>query len=173
MIAARSARLRTTWLAGIPVGYAAVGVVVAALLAVAGVLGAQCYRDVQTDRGRTAAVDAANKAAGEMFAYDYNTAAKTLPAAADDLTPNFRREYLSLVNTTIVKGAQEKQVSVHVDVRGSSVVSASSNDVTVLMFLDQTTIDQDNPRAVVLPSRLRMDMRKLGGRWLVNDVTPI
>lgn len=173
MIARLVARLRGFSIVGIPVGYAVVGVAVAALLVPGGVFGWQYYDDVQTDHARTAAVEAANNAAGEMFSYDYNTAAKTLPAASDDLTPSFGRDYLNLVNTTIIKGAQEKQVSVHAEVRGTSVVSASTSDVTVLMFLDLTTIDQDNPQAVVLPSRLRMDMQKHGGRWLVNAVSPI
>jgi len=146
---------------------------VAVLIVVTGLLGWRYYTDRMTDDARTDAVNAAKSAAISMLAYDYNTADATLNKAADNLTGDFKGEFRDLIKTVIIPGAQQKQLTVHIDVRAAAAVDASPDSATVLLFINQSTTDQGSMKAVIGGARVRMRMRKDDGRWLVSSLQPI
>ncbi|WP_255450371.1 h domain protein [Skermania sp. ID1734] len=149
------------------------GIVVVALIVANVLLGLAYMHDRQSEQARTDAVAAASSEAEAMLGYDFNTVDKSLPKAADGLTGDFRGQYMNLVNGTIIPGAKEKQLTVKVSVQGAAVVDARPSDATVLLFLNQVTTSKDSPKAATTGSRVRVQMSKVDGRWLVSNLTPI
>ncbi|MFD1815650.1 h domain protein [Rhodococcus gannanensis] len=153
---------------------AAVAAVVVIALAVAVVILGKGYLDDRaTEQARTDAVAAASDQAAAMLSYDYNEVDQQLAAAADGLTGDFREEYTKLVEGTIAPGAKEKKLTVQATVQAGSVVSATPDDVVVLLFVNQITTSADVPDAATTGSRVRMEMHKDGDRWLTGRLTPV
>ncbi|MFC7447942.1 h domain protein [Rhodococcus daqingensis] len=146
---------------------------VVALTAGVGVLFYQHLQDNRTEQARTDAVAAAGEQAVAMLSYNYNTVDDELAAAADGLTGSFRDDYNTLVAEVIAPGAKEKKLTVQVTVQGGSIVSADPDDAVVLLFLNQITTSADAPDAATTGSRVRMEMRKEGDRWLTSRLTPV
>lgn len=146
---------------------------IVALVVAAALLGYQYWVDRQTEQARTDAVDAAGRQAVAMLSYDFSTVTTELPKAADGLTGDFKEQYAKLIDDAIVPGAKEKQLTVKVTVQGGSVVTASKDRVVTLMFLNQVTTSKDAPQAVTSGSRVRMELHKEDGRWLVSELTPV
>jgi Mce-associated membrane protein len=155
------------------IGYAAAGVLGALFLAGAIFFGLRVHSDHLTDQARSDAPAAAGTQAKAMLSYDYGHAKQQLDAAAGGLTGDFRTVFQNLVDNTLVKGAQEKQITVKADVQAASVETASPDKATVLLFINQFTTSKDNPQAVINPSRVEMQMRKVDGRWLAASMNPV
>ncbi len=165
--AGRSGNLRRLVLAGVA------GLVVVGLIVVVVVLGLDYRNDRAAEQARGDAMDAASRQAVAMLSYDFNSVDTELPKAADGLTGDFRDQYTALIQQAIIPGAKEKQLVVKVDVSAASIVSASPDDATVLLFLDQVTTSKDNPQAVTTGSRIRVLLQHVDGRWKVSQLTPI
>lgn len=156
------------------IAYAAAGVLAIALIVGTVFFGwRHFYTDRLVDQARAQAPTAASRQAAVMLTYDYGSAKAELTKAADGLTGDFRNDYLNLVDKVIAPGAEQKQLTVKVDVRAAAVVTAEPDKATVLVFLNQMTTSKDNAQAVVTPSRVRMDMRKVNGQWLAASLQPI
>lgn len=147
--------------------------VVIGLIVATVILGWQYRSDRQSEQARTDAVDAAGRQAVAMLSYDFGTVQDELPKAADGLTGDFKGEYAKLIDEAIIPGAKEKQLTVKVTVQGGSVVLASKDDATTLLFLNQVTTSKDTPQAVTSGSRVRVELHHEDGRWLVSQLTPV
>lgn len=108
-----------------------------------------------------------------MLAYDHATVDEQVAAASDGLTGDFRDEYTNLMKNVIAPGAKEKSITVQVSVQASSVVSAEADRAVTLLFLNQITTSSVNPEAVSSGSRVRVELEKHDGRWLVSRLTPV
>ncbi|NKY53178.1 h domain protein [Nocardia vermiculata] len=156
-----------------PILIVSAAVLFVAALAVGGFTGFTYWSDQQTENARTDSVDAARRTVQAMFSYDYHTVDKELPKSADNLTPEFRKDYLKLVNEVIAKGAKEKELTVKANTQASGVVTVDRSHAVVLVYLNQITTGKDSPQGAVTPSRVRVSMDKQDGRWLASEVTPI
>ncbi|WKK11741.1 twin-arginine translocation pathway signal [Rhodococcus ruber] len=148
----------------------------AAAIVLAGLVGFGVYDKVERDgaeAARTEALQAAEEQAVAMLAYDHGTVDEQVAAAADGLTGDFRDEYTNLMKNVIAPGAKEKSITVQVSVQASSVVSAEADRAVTLLFLNQITTSSVNPEAVSSGSRVRVELEKHDGRWLVSRLTPV
>ncbi|AKE88571.1 MULTISPECIES: hypothetical protein [Rhodococcus] len=148
----------------------------AAAIVLAGLVGVGVYDKVERDgaeAARTEALQAAEEQAVAMLAYDHATVDEQVAAASDGLTGDFRDEYTNLMKNVIAPGAKEKAITVQVSVQASSVVSAEADRAVTLLFLNQITTSSVNPEAVSSGSRVRVELEKHDGRWLVSRLTPI
>ena len=148
----------------------------AAAIVLAGLVGVGVYDKVERDgaeAARTEALQAAEEQAVAMLAYDHATVDEQVAAASDGLTGDFRDEYTNLMKNVIAPGAKEKAITVLVSVQASSVVSAEADRAVTLLFLNQITTSSVNPEAVSSGSRVRVELEKHDGRWLVSRLTPI
>lgn len=148
----------------------------AAAIVLAGLVGVGVYDKVERDgaeAARTEALQAAEEQAVAMLAYDHATVDEQVAAASDGLTGDFRDEYTNLMKNVIAPGAKEKAITVQVSVQASSVVSAEADRAATLLFLNQITTSSVNPEAVSSGSRVRVELEKHDGRWLVSRLTPI
>ncbi|MFF0493320.1 h domain protein [Nocardia sp. NPDC004068] len=144
-----------------------------AAAAVGGVTGYRFWSDRQTEQARTDSVSAARRTVQAMFSYDFHTVDTELPKVGDSLTPDFRKDYLKLVDEVIAKGAKEKELTVKANTTADGVVSADRSHAVVLIYLNQITTGKDSPQGTVTPSRVRVTLDKDDGHWLVSQVTPI
>lgn len=165
------ARLRTT-LGG--TRSRRIGVIVLALLAVAGLAGTAWFgtqwRSAQnTDKAADAAVVAARQFTNTLTSVSANSLDKDFTAVLAGSTGEFRQMYAKssdqLRQLLIDNKAQAKG-----SVLASGVVSASTDKVVVVMFVDQTVQNVSNTQPRIDRSRIRVTMTKHDGRWLAEKV---
>ncbi|MGC4987970.1 h domain protein [Nocardia salmonicida] len=149
---------------------AATGLIAAIVL---GVSGYQLWQQDKTDQARSDAMTAAGRTVSAMFTYEPATVDTELPRAADNLTEQFRAEYLKLIEQAIAPGAKEKQLTVKATTQAEGVVSADPEHAVVLLYLNQLTTSKDSPDGATSGSRVRVTLDKSDNRWLVAQVTPV
>ncbi|WP_455900698.1 twin-arginine translocation pathway signal [Rhodococcus gordoniae] len=161
---------QTSYLPHIAIGLSIVALVFAVLV---GWLAYGAVQQSAAETARTEARVAAEEQAVAMLAYTHDQVDAQIEAAAEGLTGDFRDEYTNLMKNIIAPGAKEKAISVQVSVQASSVVSADADNAVTLLFLNQITTSSENPEAVSSGSRVRVELEKQDGRWLVGRLTPI
>ncbi|MBH0776635.1 h domain protein [Nocardia bovistercoris] len=160
-------RTRTRIVAAIAIAVALVAVAVTA------VNGYRYFEQRADERTRADAVSTAERTVTAMFSYDHTTVDTELPRAADQLTGDFRADYLRLIREAIVPGAKEKKLTVRATVEAGGIVSDENSHAVVLLFLNQVTTSGDNAQGATTGSRVRVGLDRNDDRWLVSGVTPI
>lgn len=153
------------------IGVTAVVIVAAAV--VAGIGGYRYWDYRQSEQSRTDAVAAASRTVADIFSYEHQTVEKELPKAAESLAPDFRADFLQLIEKAIVPGAKEKELTVKATTQAGGVVSADRAHAEVLLFLNQVTTSKESPQGTTTGSRVRVALDKTDDQWLVAAVTPI
>lgn len=152
---------------------AVLGVVVAAAAVIGGVNGYRYWDDRQAEQARKDAVATAGRTVEAMFTYSPQTVDTDLRKSADNLTGDFREDYLTLIDKQIAPGAKEKQLTVTATTQAGGVVSADRSKAVVLLFLNQVMTSKDTPQGTTTGSRVRVTLAKTDSRWLVEAVTPV
>jgi Mce-associated membrane protein len=147
--------------------------VLALVLAAAG--GYLFWRDMGTDRAdqaREDSVGAARSITIAMLTYEPNTVEQQLGAAKEQLTGGFRDTYSSMIDTVVVPGAKEQQITAITDVPAAASVTADADHAVVLLFVNQTvTVGESAPSSTA--SSVRVTLDKVGEQWLVSEFQPI
>jgi len=129
-----------------------------------------CARE--TEVARTQSVQAAATGAVAILSYQPDTVDRDLAAARDRLTGQFRDSYTSLTHDVVAPGAKQQKVTAVATVPAAASVSASTTHAVVLVFVDQTTIvDNNAPTSTV--SSVRVTLDKIDGRWLISGFDPV
>lgn len=149
-----------------------VALAVALSVAVA-VLGMRIHSDSALHAMRAEARAAADAAVPKLLTYRADTVETDMKSAAELLTGDFKREFESLAAQTIIPSAQQNRTSTEATVAANSVVSAADEAVTVLMFINQSTTSEAAPEPKLDASRVRVEMAKVQGRWLVSALQPV
>lgn len=161
-VAAASAVLLVGLLGGAVVGLAAVG-------------GWFYWDRVQTQGERSARAvlpKLAAKEIPEVFGYDYQTVERSLTDAYPLLTPEYRQEFQKSANQQIIPEARKREVVVQASVTGVGVMAATRDSASVMVYMNRTVTDKSR-QPLYDGSRLRVDYKKIGGKWLIAYITPI
>lgn len=154
---------------------AAVSLLTTAFVGLAAVSGWFYWDRVET-RGEQAARMALPALAKDeiprVFAYDFQTVARSLSDAFPLLTPAYRREFERSVNDQIIPEAKKREVVVQANVVGVGVMDAKRDSASVMVYMNRTVTDKSK-QPVYDGSRLRVDYQRVGGKWLINFITPI
>lgn len=154
---------------------AAVSLLITAYVGLAAVAGWFYWERVQT-RGEQAARVALPALAKDeiprVFAYDFQTVARSLSDAFPLLTPAYRREFERSVNAEIIPEAKKREVVVQASVVGVGVMAAKRDSASVMVYMNRTVTDKSK-QPVYDGSRLRVDYQRVAGKWLINYITPI
>jgi Mce-associated membrane protein len=157
------------------------------LIAVAGYLAVACivglsaaagwfYWDRVETRGEQEARAALPKLAAteipQVFAYDYQTVERSLAEVYPWLTPDYRQEFQKSANAQIIPEAKKREVVVQANVVGVGVMSAKRESASVMVYLNRTVTDKTR-QPLYDGSRLRVDFKKIGEKWLIAYITPI
>lgn len=131
-------------------------------------------RQQQLSDARTAATEAARSAAEVVLAYDYETLDDDFAAAEAVSTGTFKEEYAETSENAIRSVATQAQAQVSADPLSAGVVSATPDEVVVLLFVDQTTLSNRLDQPQTDQNRVRFTMVRTAvdgqNRWLVSEV---
>jgi Mce-associated membrane protein len=129
--------------------------------------------DQRVETARDQAMAAAHDHAQTILSYDYRHLDADFAAARATLTGKFARDYKVTTTTLVRPGAEQYHVVVTAEVAAQSVVSATADQVVVLLFVNQTTTSTrlDGPKVDL--NRVRLTLVKSGGSWLVNKVVAL
>jgi Mce-associated membrane protein len=109
-----------------------------------------------------------------VFGYDYQTVERSLTAVYPLLTPDYRREFEQKANTDIIPQARQREVISQANVTGVGVMDAHRNSASVMVFINRTVSDKSNrDQPVYDGARLRVEYKRIDGKWLINYITPI
>ncbi len=134
-----------------------IGAIVAAVLLVAvGVLGVLAVRDSRTAAARADGLAAAAELTPRLLTYDFRS-----------LADEFAGQYGSFADQILSPNAAAQKFQTKATVRNYAVISASTDELVALLFLDQAT----NSKALTAPrldnAGVRVTMREVDGKWLV------
>jgi Mce-associated membrane protein len=154
-----------------------VGLLTAAFVGLAAVGGALYWQRVEM-RGEQAARDQlgalAQKQIPSVFNYDYKTVERSLTDAYNMLTPDYRREFEGRANSDIIPQARQREVVSQANVVGVGVMDAQRNSAAVMVYINRTVSDKSSrDRPIYDGARLRVEYKRLDGKWLINYITPI
>ena len=123
-----------------------------------------------TDTARTEGLAAARANAEQILAYDYRNLDKHFAAVKKRLTGKFSSEYARTSSQVVAPLATKYHAVVTAKVMAASVVSASGNEVTTLLFVNQMSQNDKAKGTLVDENRVRMTVKKIHGTWKVSDV---
>ncbi|SON60549.1 hypothetical protein MSIMFI_02044 [Mycobacterium simulans] len=134
------------------------------------------YWDRVETRGEAAAravlPGLAAKEIPQVFAYDYQTVERSLNEAYPLLTPDYRQEFQKSANAQIIPEAKKREVVVQANVVGVGVMAAKRNSASVMVYMNRTVTDKSR-QPLYDGSRLRVDFKRIDGKWLIAYITPI
>jgi Mce-associated membrane protein len=126
-----------------------------------------------TDDARTDALAASRDAARALFSYDHERLDEDFARGQALTTGKFREEYTKTTNEVVRGVAEQYDAVVRADVNEAGIVSASADEATALVFLNQITTSTRVEGDKIDQSRVRMHLVLRDGRWLVDEVTAL
>lgn len=169
-IARRAGRVPGRWRVAI---VTVLGLLVAGSGVAAGLLDTQTSNDAATQQNRDAAVAAAKTEVAQILSYNYKTLNADIARASADTTGQFSGQFGVLASQLIGPNAVKQQTVTKAVVPVAAAVDSSGDEVTVLMFVDQSTTSKQQPKAQTNASQLRVTMQRVNGRWLVEQFTAL
>ncbi|WP_298441544.1 hypothetical protein [Gordonia sp. (in: high G+C Gram-positive bacteria)] len=154
----------------------AVAVLIAGLIGATGFFG---YRYFAGDdapstasSSQAAVLGVANDYAVKLSSFDYRDLDKNRTAIAAMSTADFGKKYDEMVKalTEIVANGKGEATA---EVSHSAVESLKGDQATVLLFVDQTAKNVVAPEGRSQPYRMVVKLKKVDGRWLVDDVETV
>ncbi|MCL2581355.1 MAG: hypothetical protein FWE35_02745 [Streptosporangiales bacterium] len=122
---------------------------------------------VQADRQAAAA--AAKTEIPQILTYSYKSLSQDLAKGAADTTGQFKGQFSMEAQQIIEPQVPKEQIATRAQAPVAVPIDSSGNQVTVLVFLDQSTTSKAQPKAQVSQNELRVTMQKTGGKWLVEE----
>ncbi|HEX3932426.1 MAG TPA: DnaJ domain-containing protein [Nocardioides sp.] len=143
---------------------------VAAALVVAGVLASK-PSDAAVEGDTQAAQAAAERAIVPLLSYDAHHLDQSESAAEPYLTSGYEQQYQKLF-AVIRQNAPRTGTVVKARYVASGVVRSGTDRVDVLVFVDQVTRNKQHPKVpVVYKNQVTVTMTRVGGQWLVDDLS--
>ncbi len=151
--------------------------VAAAVVSLAAVVGGLYWERVQT-RGEQGARDElaplAQKQIPTVFTYDYKTVERNLNETYRLLTPDYRKEFEDRANSDIIPQARQRELVSQANVVGVGVMEAQRNSAAVMVYINRTVSEKTNrDQPIYDGARLRVEYKRIDGKWLINYITPI
>jgi Mce-associated membrane protein len=145
-------------------------VVVAAL--VAGVVYfANQPSDTEVEEATRAAQSAAERAVVPVLSYDAQTLEEDQAEAQSYLTSDYRTEYDKLFEAIKDNAPRTGTVVAAEEPLASGIVRSGEDRVEVLLFVNRPTTNKARPEPVIFRDQVTVTMQRVGGDWLVDDLT--
>ena len=107
-----------------------------------------------------------------VFGFDYQTVEANFTEVYQFLTPEYRREFADRTAKDVIPQARERELISQANVVGAGVLDAQRTAASVMVYINRTVTEKGG-KPVYDGSRLRVDYRKIDGRWLIDYITPI
>jgi Mce-associated membrane protein len=158
--------------------YVGVILVVAALVISAGVAGWLYFNQFRVDQQTNAdaanvALEAAKTGTVALLSYSPDTLDKDFAAAKSNLTGDFLSYYTQFTEQIVTPAAKEKQVKTAASVVRAAVSEMHPDSATVLVFVNQVTTSKENPDGAFAASSVKVGLKRIDGRWMINTFDPV
>ncbi|MCX8563108.1 mammalian cell entry protein [Mycolicibacterium mucogenicum] len=109
----------------------------------------------------------------QILGYEYSHIQEATTKALTLMTPEFRKRYeeLTAANNIFSEAAKRKLVS-QVNVVGAGMMSSHRDSGSVLVFVNRVVTDE-RKQPNYEGSRLRVDYRKINGKWLIDEMAKV
>jgi Mce-associated membrane protein len=125
---------------------------------------------------QVAAVAAARQAVRDILSYDYRTLKADIAKAKSETTGLFAKQYAGSAEKLLAQ-AGELRAIVRATPSTAGIVSATADEVVVLIFVDQASVKQQpgqkTPSTRIDQSRVRMTMTEVDGRWKLSQLAAL
>ncbi len=129
-------------------------------------------QQVNADAARVA-VDAASTGTIAILSYSPDTLEQDFTAAKSHLTGDFLNYYTQFTEQIVTPAAKEKSVKTTASVVQAAVSELHPDSAVVLVFINQTTTSKENPDGAFAASAVKVGMKKIDGRWLIDAFDPV
>lgn len=117
-------------------------------------------------------VQAAKDGVVALLSYQPDTVEADLDAARNLLTGDLKNTYTQLASDVVIPGAKQKLIAAVATVPAAAVVSATADHAVALMFVNQSVVVGASAPTDTASS-VKVTLEKVGGRWLISDLTPV
>lgn len=133
------------------------------------------YRpDQQTDPSvARAAISAASESTTVLLSYSSETLDKDFANTRSRLGGDFLSYYETFTQQSIVPAAKEKSLKTTAHVKRAAISELHANSAVVLLFVDQSTTNKDNPNPTLAARSVLVTMTQVNRKWLITKFTPI
>jgi hypothetical protein len=114
-------------------------------------------------------LQAARSGVVDMTSFDYLTLDDDLEQIRRETTGDLKKEAVDQLDSRR-KQITDTQATVNTEVVGAGVTSASPTSGTVLLVIQSTQKSSASQQAEVLRYRIRVDLKKQSGRWLLSGI---
>ncbi|MFJ4656583.1 h domain protein [Nocardia sp. NPDC088792] len=142
-------------------------------LGIGGWQGYDWWQDSHLDQDRDQSVTVAKRTVEGMFGYNFRTMDTEMPKVCQDMTSDFKSDWMKVMTTVLEPAAKDKELVVQATAVETGVIKADPDHVQVMVFLNQKSTGKDPAKGTYDASRLRVKLDKQGSRWLVSDVNPV
>ena len=133
----------------------------------------QVLENQRTEDARREGLNASRDAARLLFSYDYRTLDKDFSTGRALTTGEFRTQYDKTTTKVVTDVAKQYKAVVKANVVSAGVVRATPDTVVTVVYVNQVTTSTRVTGQKVDLSRVRMTLREVGGRWLVEAVNAL
>jgi Mce-associated membrane protein len=126
--------------------------------------------DTEIEESTRAAQSAAERAIVPVLSYDAKTLDDDQAAAQAQMTSDYREKYDELFEA-IKDNAPRTGTSVSAEVIASGIVRSGEDRAEILLFVNRPTTNKSRPQPVVFRDQVTVTMQRVGGDWLVDDLT--
>lgn len=153
------------WVAGV------LGLAALALAAAAVVMGLDLRRVTESEAAGAEAAAVARTVAPDLLSYHYQSVEQDLERAAEHTTGELARHYRELREGSFARERRAERKVQQTTVSRAAVERATPDQVDVLLFLDMGVVT--GSKQEFRQSRARLVMRRVGGEWLVAEVSTL
>ena len=115
------------------------------------------------------ALQAARSGVVDMTSFDYLTLDDDIQQIRRVATGDLREEAVDQLDSRRQQIA-DSQATVNTEVVGAGVTAAGSTDATVVLVIQSTQKSSASPQAQVVRYRIRVELQKTDGRWLLSGI---
>ena len=145
----------------------------AVAIVVGGIFGGLGWQQWSAAQARQEALDAGRAAATKLLTYDYRDLERSMDSRMAALTGDFREQYRSMLEDTVLPSALKQKVHTTAKVVSASVVAGGSDEVTLLLFINQTSKAPALKEPLLSGSRVEMTLQNHDGHWLIANLEPV
>jgi len=127
-------------------------------------------RDSRIERARAEGTTAVLALTPRLLTYDYRTLADDAARAQAAVTGAFAEQYRQYADQMLAPNAKEQNFVTKATVRNSAVVSADTDQVVVLVFLDQATTSKALTAPRLDNVGVRVTATDVDGKWLISQL---
>lgn len=122
---------------------------------------------------RQRAIEAASTATVRILSYYPDTIDQDVRATKALLTGEFLQHYDQFSRDIVIPGARAQRISTSATVPQAGLESLDGDTATVLVFVDQATTGNDRPEPTVSASAVRVGLKKVRDKWLIERFDPV